>query len=685
MRVLRISHSAVVDAWRGREAELRRRGDHVRVLTAAVWDEGGRDVRPAPLPGEDLETARTVGRHPALFLYDPRVLWRALGERWDVLDIHEEPVALATAEVLAVRAARRAADRLRGHRPGRPAPYLLYSAQNLLKRYPWPFRALETAALRGAAAVVTCNHDAARVVRYKGARGLVERIPLGLDTTVFSPADDPGHGGHGGHGEHRAGLRAPGRVRVGYAGRLTAQKGVDVLLAAVARDGSLDLVVAGAGPEEARLRQAAAPLGDRVDFLGPLDTGDLPAFYRGLDVLVVPSRDTPGLAEQFGRVVVEAMACGTPVVATRVGSVPDLVDGAGVLVAPEDPAALLEGIREATHPRTAPALRLAGLERARECSWPEVAGRYRAVYDAVRGTAQDGATGRGPGSRPVPRVEVVVVAYGDPDLLRSALEPLAGTFPITVVDNSSDPRHRALAQVFGAAYHDPGRNLGFAAAVNVALAHRQDPEADVFLLNPDAVVGTDTVTALHDALHADPGLASVGPAQVDGAGRPGRVVWPFPSPARAWLEAAGLGRLRLPRERTFVIGSALLIRAAALDGVGGLDERFFLYAEETDWAYRADRQGWRHALVPTTEVVHEGAGTGGDHRVRELHFHASQERYLRKHYGAAGWTAARAGLVAGAALRSAALRGPRRVDAQRRLRAYLGGPAALEDREAVPS
>ncbi|MFE5334556.1 glycosyltransferase [Isoptericola sp. NPDC056573] len=675
MRVLRISHSAVVDAWRGREAELRRRGDHVRVLTAAVWDEGGRDVRPVPGPGEELETARTFGRHPALFLYDPRALWRVLGERWDVLDIHEEPVALATAEILGLRAARRLVDAARGRRAGR-APYLLYSAQNLLKRYPWPFRALEAAALRGAAAVVTCNHDAARIVRYKGARGLVERIPLGLDTTVFSPGGDRPEG---------RGPRTPGRVRVGYAGRLTAQKGVDVLLAAVARDDALDLVVAGAGPQEARLRGAAAPLGDRVTFLGPLDTEDLPAFYRGLDVLVVPSVETPGLAEQFGRVAVEAMACGTPVVATRVGSVPDVVAGAGVLVAPGDPDALLDGVRQATRPETARALRLAGLDRARECSWPEVAGRYRDVYARVRGTTADDrrAAVGDPGRRPAPRVEVVVVAYGSPELLHAALEPLAGTFPLTVVDNSSDPRHRALTQVFGGTYHDPGRNLGFAAAVNLALAHRQDPGADVFLLNPDAVVGPETVAALHDALHADPGLASVGPAQVDGAGRPGRVVWPFPSPARAWLEAAGLGRLRLPRERTFVIGSALLIRASALRSVGGLDERFFLYAEETDWAYRADRRGWRHAVVPATQVLHEGAGTSTDNHVRELHFHASQERYLRKHFGTAGWAAARAGLVAGAMVRSAALRGPRRESALRRLRAYLAGPVLLEDREVA--
>ena len=86
-----------------------------------------------------------------------------------------------------------------------------------------------------------------------------------------------------------------------------------------------------------------------------------------------------------------------------------------------------------------------------------------------------------------------------------------------------------------------------------------------------------------------------------------------------------------------MIGSVLLLRAEALDQVGALDERFFLYAEETDWAYRAHRLGWRHAAVHEVRAVHVGAGTSGDAARREAHFHASQERYLRKHYGALGW------------------------------------------------
>ena len=139
MWALRVSHSAVVDAWRERERALRRLGHRVDVVSAAAWSEGGRRVALSARPDEPVVAARTVGSHPALFLYDPRPLWRALGRPVDVIDIHEEPFALATAEVLLLRWLRR-----------QRAPYLLYSAQNIDKRHPVPFRWLERAALRHA-------------------------------------------------------------------------------------------------------------------------------------------------------------------------------------------------------------------------------------------------------------------------------------------------------------------------------------------------------------------------------------------------------------------------------------------------------------------------------------------------------------------------------------------------------
>ena len=201
-------------------------------------------------------------------------------------------------------------------------------------------------------------------------------------------------------------------------------------------------------------------------------------------------------------------------------------------------------------------------------------------------------------------------------------------------------------------------------------------EADVLLLNPDAVIGREEVDRLHDALLADVTLASVGPAQVDEHGTAGRVSWPFPTPGRAVLTAAGLGRLGA--RPGFVIGSVLMIRNEALAQVGGFDEDFFLYAEETDWAYRAHRLGWRHREIPEIRAQHLGAATSGDRTRRDTHFHASQERYLRKHYGPVRWQLARGAVVLGSAARGVVLPGERGRQARQRAALYAHGPLKVE-------
>ena len=700
MKVLRVSHSAVVSTWRERERQLRERGVEVLLLSAQDWDEGGAVIPLTPDPGENVRGLRTVGVHPALFLYDPRPIWRALGERWDVIDIHEEPFSLAAAQVLALRRLRSVLTR----QP--PAPVVLYSAQNITKRYPPPFRWLEAWALRTAAAMSVCNEEAGRICVAKGLRGRVEVIPLGIDLTVFSPAGDspaaPAAGRGGGDLGDVSGLRGGAGLRgdaapsgvtapsgdaraedtaapvvVGYAGRLATHKGVDVLIHAVTADDRLHLRVAGGGPQEAALRRSAERADGRITFVGSLDEDDLPAFYRGLDVLAVPSLDTPTWVEQFGRVAVEAMACGVPVVASRSGALPDVVGQAGVLVEPGDPVTLGEAlVRVGTDPVLAARLAAQGAAQAAACSWPEVARRYHQMYSAITDRRSLSPAEASPPWEPP---EIVIVAYGSPDLLRAALAPLTGRYAVTVVDNSSLPAIREVTEAAGGRYLDPGHNGGFGAGVNYALANRQLPGRDVLLLNPDAVVLPDDVDRLHRGLRADLRAASAGPVQVGMDGAPARVRWPYPSPLGSWVEAVGLGRLRpVPTERSFVIGSLLLLRAEALAEVGGFDERFFLYAEETDWALRATHRGWRHLVVQQARAVHVGGGTSDDPRTRETHFHASQERYMRKHYGATGWWLAQTAVVVGAAGRSLMLRGPGRDSARRRLRLYLHGPVRAE-------
>jgi glycosyltransferase involved in cell wall biosynthesis/GT2 family glycosyltransferase len=642
VRVLRISHSAVVDAWRERERALRRRGVDVELLTAHVWDEGGAPVRLAPRADEPVTGVATMGKHPALFLYDPRPIWRALGQPWDLLDIHEEPFALATAEVLLLA-------RLRGCR----VPYVLYTAQNLDKRLPLPFRVMQRRILRAAKGISACNRAAADLVQRRGFPGLADVIPLGVSAPT------------------RPGQPKPAGHAIGYAGRLVAHKGVEVLLEAVAGLADVTLAVAGAGPDEASLRDRAgrADLTGRVRFLGSLDEDELSRFYRQIDVLAVPSLTTPTWVEQFGRVAVEAMAHGVPVVASDSGALPDVVGGAGLLVPPGDPTALrlaLAQLLDNTEPRAR--CREQGLHRAAECDWDAVAERYAELYGRAVGDTVATRSDR--------RVEVVVVAYGAPDHLRRSLAAVDG-LPVTVVDNSSSPAVREVTEVLGVRYLDAGRNLGFAGGVNVALANRLVPGADVLLLNPDAEISPVDIDRLHAALLADARLASVGPRQVDASGGESRVGWPFPTPARTWAEAVGLGRI-VSRDSAYAIGSVLLLRAEALTQVGGFDERFFLYAEETDWAYRAYRLGWRHSVVPSVTALHVGGVTSTDPLRRDTHFRASNERYLRKHYGSAGWHWARVAQIAGSTVRGMLLRGAGGVEARQRALTYLRGPIRAE-------
>ncbi len=276
-------------------------------------------------------------------------------------------------------------------------------------------------------------------------------------------------------------------------------------------------------------------------------------------------------------------------------------------------------------------------------------------------------------------IDVVVVAFGASELLEACLSALEGALPLVVVDNSSDPSVRSVAGRHGARYIDPGRNLGFAGGVNLGLERGHVSGRDVLLLNPDAQIAPADVARLHQCLQVRPDLACVAPAQVDEVGgQAARVGWPFPTPAGAWIEAVGLGRLR--RHVDFVIGSVLMMSSAAVDAVGPFDERFFLYAEETDWQRRARDLGWDVAVCPEATAIHVGAGTGGDSSLREIHFHASHERFVRKYYGPVGWQVYRAGALVGAFVRAIVLRRERARQAAYRFHLYRQGPCRVENR-----
>ncbi len=180
-----------------------------------------------------------------------------------------------------------------------------------------------------------------------------------------------------------------------FVGRLVERKGVLYLIEAIGRlrDASIRLVIVGDGPERPKLEDAARRLGggvaDRVEFRGKISATELQAAYAGANAFVLPSVfDARGDTEGLGVVALEAMNYGTPVVASRIGGIPDVVeDGVtGLLVPPGDAAALAAALRRVLdEPGLARKLGEAGRRRLHEqFSWEAITARWEAVYSSLR-------------------------------------------------------------------------------------------------------------------------------------------------------------------------------------------------------------------------------------------------------------------------------------------------------------
>ncbi len=191
----------------------------------------------------------------------------------------------------------------------------------------------------------------------------VTTILNGCDTAVFHPGDREAARGELGCD--------PGGEIVLYAGNLFAAKGLGELLEAfvgLARSRPrARLVVVGQGPygETLARRAAAAGLADRVILPGRRDAAGVAAWMRAADVFCLPS-----YSEGCPNVIVEALSCGRPVVATRVGGIPELVDdGCGMLIRPRDAAQLRQALEDAL----SKTWDSAAIARARTRGWDEVA------------------------------------------------------------------------------------------------------------------------------------------------------------------------------------------------------------------------------------------------------------------------------------------------------------------------
>ena len=252
---------------------------------------------------------------------------------------------------------------------------------------------------------------------------------------------------------------------------------------------------------------------------------------------------------------------------------------------------------------------------------------------------------------------VVVVNFNAGEHLRRCLASVfdhagGAELEIVIVDNdSSDGSTQAAAEAFAqATLIETGSNRGFAAGVNVGIRATTAPF--VFVLNPDAELWEGTLEAFAKLAAERPRAGAIGPLirGADGSIYPSPRVHPTIGVAAGhaffaplWHQNPWSRRYRMAdwdrsseREVEWISGSAFLVRREALDRIGLLDERFFLYAEEVDLFRRLREDGWTVLFTPELEVLHEGGvSTGRSRRMHLIHSH-SVYLYFEKHH-ARGW------------------------------------------------
>jgi len=281
--------------------ELQRRGWGVTIVLPSRWrsEYSQRTMTPQPLAGLEhalRPTPVALAGRPQRHFYLTRCRALSASARPDVAFVEAEPYSISATQWGEIFA-----------RNG--IPFGVQCAENIDRALPLPVRGLRARVLRRAAFVAARSDSAARLARAWGARGEVALAPHAVPEWAPATTD-----------------RGAGRpFTIGYAGRLVESKGLTDLLAAVRMlQAPVELLLIGDGELRAQLEGQPIP-GSHVRVLDGFTHDGMAAAYARLDLLALPSRTTPTWKEQFGRVVVEALWCGVPVVGSDSGEIPWLI------------------------------------------------------------------------------------------------------------------------------------------------------------------------------------------------------------------------------------------------------------------------------------------------------------------------------------------------------------------------
>lgn len=377
-RLLTIGHSYVVATNRMLAHHMALSGAGEWEVTAVAPVQYRGDLRPIAaerIDGEAcaLETVRVrLDAAPHLMWYEG--IRPLLARGWDIVHCWEEPYVFAGAQIA------------RATPPD--ATLVVATFQNLAKTYPWPVSAFERATMRRADGWIAFGRTVHETLASRDGYASPSRvIPPGVDVEMFKPDAVAGR-----RLRERLGWPADSRV-VGYLGRFVAEKGIAILTEALANvRADWRALIVGGGPREAALRAFAARHPGRVHVETGVAHHQVPVWLNAMSVLCAPSQTTVRWREQFGRMLIEAMACGVPAVVSDSGEMPYVVGDAGVVVGERDMAAWSAAIARLLDDETSrDALSARGIARVASLyTWPVVARAHLDFFEAL--LSQGGAS-----------------------------------------------------------------------------------------------------------------------------------------------------------------------------------------------------------------------------------------------------------------------------------------------------
>lgn len=323
-----------------------------RIVETRPWQDGRFRVVPISNFSQNNQGLLMFGADLVKLLWDFRP---------HVIQVEQGAKGLAYTEMITL-------NRLLGLR----AKMLFFTWWNLPYELKFPVSALEAYNLRGTAGIIAGNQDGANILRDRGYQGPIRVMPqLGVDETRFRPQPQP-------ELATQLGL-AEDEFVIGFVGRFVEEKGLRTLMTALGQlkdhPQAWKCLLLGRGPLREALQQQAEQLGigDRLRWVESVPHDDVPRYINLMSTLILPSETTyqfktltsVGWKEQFGHVLIEAMACQVPVIGSNSGEIPHVIGDTGLIFPEGHPGKLATCIRTLMEsPTTQTDLSKRGYDRA---------------------------------------------------------------------------------------------------------------------------------------------------------------------------------------------------------------------------------------------------------------------------------------------------------------------------------